>query len=275
MMTIGSVNSNNVQAGYSGMNMQADSVSKNIQQQIANAQKELQELSSDKEMTAEEKTKKSQEIRQEIANLNQQLRQHQMEQRRERQQAKGTSRKDMFEENRKEGTAGAEGKGSGMSQTTMTAMISADASMKQAQVQGSVASEMNGRAGVLKAEIKQDAGRSTEKKEAELAEVEQKAMNAQVAQAHTLADANQTMGEARESNQNRKVKEMAEPSQSAKGEEAISAAKAEEADMDNKAKETDVNHENETEREYRAENDGQGPEKISMTNPYIPIDIRL
>ena len=51
MMTIGSVtgtNSSNMQAGRSGMNMQTDSVSKNIQNQIANAQKQLQELSSNK-----------------------------------------------------------------------------------------------------------------------------------------------------------------------------------------------------------------------------------
>ena len=38
-------------------------------------------------------------------------------------------------------------------------MISADSSMKQAKVQGSMATQMEGRAGVLESEIKQDAGK--------------------------------------------------------------------------------------------------------------------
>jgi len=49
-------------------------------------------------------------------------------------------------------------------------MISADSSMKRAKVQGSMATQMEGRAGVLESEIKQDAGKgNTEKKEEELA----------------------------------------------------------------------------------------------------------
>ena len=62
-----------------------DSVSKNIQNQIANAQQKLQDLSSNEEMSLEDKMKKRQEIQQEINNLNQQLRQHQIEQRKEQQ----------------------------------------------------------------------------------------------------------------------------------------------------------------------------------------------
>lgn len=83
-MTIGGITnaSSGVQRG-AGLNPQADSVSRSLQNQIAQAQKELRELSSDDSMTAEEKMKKKQEIQQEIANLNQQLRQHQMEQKRE------------------------------------------------------------------------------------------------------------------------------------------------------------------------------------------------
>ena len=41
-----------------GMNVKMDSTSKNIQNQIANAQKKLQELSSNTEMGVEEKMKK-------------------------------------------------------------------------------------------------------------------------------------------------------------------------------------------------------------------------
>ena len=81
MMTVGSVagTSSNMQAGRLGMNGQTDSVSRNIRNQIANAQKKLQDLSSDTEMKPEEKMKKRQEIQQEIASLNQQLRQHEIE----------------------------------------------------------------------------------------------------------------------------------------------------------------------------------------------------
>ncbi len=85
-------------------------------------------------------------------------------------------------------------KGSGLSQASMQAMISADSSMKQAKVQGSVATQMQGRANVLKAEIKQSG--STEAKEAELADLEQKAVNATASQMNTLAEANKAVSEA-------------------------------------------------------------------------------
>ena len=82
-----------------------------------------------------------------------------------------------------------------MSKDSMQAMISAESAMKQAKVQGSVATKMEGRAGILKAEIKQDAARGgdVEKKQKELAEVEQKAQAADAAQLTTLAQANQEL----------------------------------------------------------------------------------
>ena len=82
----------------------------------------------------------------------------------------------------------------------MHAMISAESSMKQAQVQGSVATSMEGRAGVLKAEIKQDGatGGDTKSKEEELAQVEQKAEQATASQMESLGKANKTIEEAAE-----------------------------------------------------------------------------
>lgn len=186
----------NMQAGRSGMNMlQMDSVSRNIQNQIANAQKQLQELSSNEDMTLEEKMKKRQEIQQEITTLNQQLRQHQIEQRKEQQRG-GTSMDDMLGGSRKAAKTG--NKGSGLSQASIQAMISADSSMKQAKVQGSMATQMEGKAGVLESEIKMDKGRgaSTEKKEEELADLQAKAQAATAAQVSTLADASKAMEEA-------------------------------------------------------------------------------
>lgn len=201
-MTINGISgmNNNIQAGGSGINMQTDSVSRSIQNQIANAQKQLQELSSNEDMTPEEKMKKRQEIQQEITTLNQQLRQHQIEQRKE-QQSKGASMDDMLGGKRKAAKSG--NKGSGLSQVSMQAMISADSSLKQAKVQGSVATQMEGKAGVLESEIKMDKGRgaSTEKKEEELADLQAKAQSATAAQISTLADAGKVMEEAAKADQ--------------------------------------------------------------------------
>lgn len=195
MMTItnGNGTANRVQSVRANMNMQADSVSKSIQDQIVNAQKQLQELGADKDMTAEEKMKRRQEIQQEINNLNQQLRQHQIEKRKEQQAEESGSNQ---RENAPEQNAG-------LSTASMQAMISADSSIKQAKVQGSAARQMEGRAGVLKIEIKLDGSRGgdTASKETELAEVEQKAENATNAQLNTLAEANQTMKEAAKADQ--------------------------------------------------------------------------
>lgn len=198
MMTIGSVKgtSNNVK-GNSGMRMQTDSVSKNIQTQIANAQKRLQELSSNEDMELEEKMKKRQEIQQEITSLNQQLRQHEMEQRKQK-QSKSSSMDEMLGSSKNAGGARSGGKGSGLSTAGMQAMISADSSIKQAQVQGSTAERLDGKASVLESEIKLDAGRgsSVERKEEELADIQKKAQEAALAQASELSNANQAMEDA-------------------------------------------------------------------------------
>ena len=133
-MTINGISERNTQTAQAGMLQATDSYSRNIQNQIANAQKQLQELSSNEEMTLEEKMKKRQEIQQQISDLNMQLRQHQMEQRKEKQQAKGTSMDDVLG-GTKGGKSGS--KSIRLSQASMTAMISADTSIKQAKVQGS------------------------------------------------------------------------------------------------------------------------------------------
>ena len=187
-MKINGISGSNAQMGQMGMNQATDSYSRNIQSQIANAQKQLQELSSNEEMTLEEKMKKRQEIQQQISDLNMQLRQHQAEQRKEKQQAKASSMDDM------KSKAGE--KGIGMSQASMTAMISADTSIKQAKVQGSVATSMEGRAGVLESEIKNNHGADVTKKKEELADVTQKAQAATASQMNTLAEANKAMEEA-------------------------------------------------------------------------------
>ena len=200
-MKINGINGTNTQAGGINMMQSNDSVSKNLQSQIANAQKQLQEISENKEMSLEEKMKKRQEIQQQIADLNNQLRQHQIEQRKE-QREKKASMNDMLGGNQR--TVSKAGKqATGLSQASMKAMISADSAMAQAKVQGSVATKMEGRAGVLTAEIKLDQarGNDVEKKKEELAEVEKKAIEAESAQMNTLADANKEIEEAAKADQ--------------------------------------------------------------------------
>ena len=185
-----------IQAGRINKPMEMDSFSKSIQNQISNAQKQLQELSENKDMSMEEKMKRRQEIQQQITNLNNQLRQHQMEQRKEKQEqaAKNAEKKE---------SAKNENKGEGLSRqcmnaSTMQAIISADAAMSQAKVHGSVETRMEGRVGVLEAEIKLDSanGGNVEAKQKELVKVQQKADAAGALQTDMLASVSKNIEEA-------------------------------------------------------------------------------
>ena len=201
-MKINGINGANTLAGGMNMTKVTDSVSKNIQNQIANAQKQLQDISANKDMSIEEKMKKRQEIQQQITDLNNQLRQHQMELRKEKQQAKGSSMNDMLGGSLKS-TPKASKQSAGLSQASMKAIMSADSAMAQAQIQGSAASRMEGKAGVLEVEIKLDSARggNVEAKKEELAEVQEKATAAQNAQLNTLATANKELEEAAKADQ--------------------------------------------------------------------------
>ena len=265
MIKINAFNTTNTQTGTAGMAQANDSVSKNIQNQIANAQQKLQDLSSNEEMSLEDKMKKRQEIQQEITNLNQQLRQHQIEQRKEQQNKKSLSMNDMVAGTNNK----TEKKGAGLSQAGMQAMISADFSMKQAKVQGGMATQMERRASVLESEIKQDAGKSdTEKKKEELAELEAKSQSATAAQMSTLSEVNKSVREAATSDNNKETDKT-------KNDNTETANKTQENASDNttdKAEHTDIK----TEISSKVENtDTEGGEIIAEQAGYAPIDIRL
>ena len=199
-MNVNGINGNGtgIQAFQMKMNQGTDAVSKNLQNQIANAQKQMQELGENKEMSLEEKMKKRQEIQQQISDLQNQLRQHQIEQRKENQQKSGSSMDDMLGGNRQ--AAKAKKGGTGMSSASMQAIISADSSMHQVKVQGAVKSEMEGKAGVLESEIKLDEARGgdTTKKREELAEVEAKAQDITASQMEILSKTEKDLREAAE-----------------------------------------------------------------------------
>ena len=270
-MRINGINGTNTQVGGMNMTQASDSVSKNIQNQIANAQKQLQDLSANKDMSIEEKMKKRQEIQQQITDLNNQLRQHQMEQRKEKQQAKKAGMDDMLGGSKRTAPKAA-GQSTGLSQASMKAIVSADSAMAQAQIQGSVATRMEGRAGVLESEIKLDSARGddVEAKKEELAEVQQKATQAESAQLNTLADANKELEAAAKADQ-----------------------QAEKADKDNKTEKKDaVSNEKEDKNVAQTEDSEKvdidiDPEivgvdvmetadaSVSETVTYTHVDVRL
>lgn len=88
MMQVSNVNaaSTAVQAAKEQISTSEDSVSKEIQGKITAAQKKRQELSSNAEMTAEEKADRRQKIQQEISDLKRELRRRQLEEQKKQQE---------------------------------------------------------------------------------------------------------------------------------------------------------------------------------------------
>lgn len=185
-----------------------DAETKGIQNKITDAQQQLQKLSSNQELTAEEKKQKRQEAQKQIADLNRELRQRQMELRREQmeeqnrrkteeqQQKKDTSAKEELsgrsEDNasRSQEEAEEEKAVTTFPAGSMSAIIATDVTGKQARAQRQVALSLNGTARILQAEIDQDArrGQNTERKEEALKQLEQRASNASSAQIGILAN---------------------------------------------------------------------------------------
>lgn len=257
---------NDIQDGNFVRSVQMDSVSKNIQNQIANEQKKLQELSSNKELSAEEKMKKRQEIQQQINQLQQQLRQHELEQKREQTQ------KAVMEDMHTGGQGNvpqSENQGTGLSQEGMQALISADSSIRQAKVQSSAATRLEGTAKVLESEIRTDRGKGagTEQKEKELADIQTKVQAAQAAGVSALADANRTLKEAAATGRTTETKaETADPA-----ERTVKASEKGEAVSKNAAApETRANAETSGQTEAPA----AGQNKTQPAG-YPSIDIRL
>lgn len=204
-MNISGVSGAGMQPGTTGMGAgaadQMDPVSKDLRRQIEDLQKRMQELSANQEMPAETKMKKRQEMQKQISELEVQLRQHQIEMRQEQTRKKKESGNAFDELTGAKQLEKKNGKQSaGMSAGSMEALISADASMKQADVHGSIAQKADNRAGVLETEIALDQGRggssNIEFKQEELAEAKALADQAVSSQMESLAEANKTVQDA-------------------------------------------------------------------------------
>lgn len=245
-MNINGISGNTAGAPQAGAGKAADAQSRAIQKQIEDARKRLQEVSVNKDLSAEEKMKKRQEIQKEISDLNVQLRQHQAE---VRKQEEKRASSEAVKGNQK--TAGGE---SGFSTAGMQAVLSADASLKQAQVQEGTAKKMEGRADVLAAEIKQDGG--GEAKEAELAEARRKAETAEASGMSTLKEANRKAEGASETTQDGRVKEA-----DTKTEVDTKTETEEEKAEEKKAEQTDK--------------DGAGADDNAQKEPGMYVDVRL
>ncbi len=180
-----------------GLYQGSDPVSKQIQRQIADAKKQLSDIASNKEMSMEEKAKKREELQKLIGDLNNQLRQHQIEQRRAAVNQEGNKEKkdsaleEMLGKSKKNSDKKEGDKKQGFSESSMEAIISAESSMKMAQMQGNVSEKMKNKVAVLESEIKLDEGRGegAERKREEADSLEKKAKQAADFQFSTLTEA--------------------------------------------------------------------------------------
>lgn len=252
-MTIGAVGGSQTAApGKIGGN-QNDPVAKGLRDRLQQAQKELQELSAKKDMSPEQKQKKRQELQQEVSDLNMQLRQHEMEEKiKEREKKRQTEDNPLGLPENQDNALKKSGPGVeiGISAAGMEALISADGTRKTADVQGSVAHRMEGRAAVLESEIQMDGARGgdTSAKQQQLADVNSKAQAAQAAQMSTLSEAGEKLEEA-----------------AAGGAGIAEEEKKDQAEVDSKD-----DAQNDAENGNGEENGNGG----KQTDGYAPVDVR-
>ena len=280
-MNISGVSGAGMQPNMSGMGAgaadQMDPVSKDLRRQIEDLQKQMQELSANQEMPMETKMKKRQELQKQISELEVQLRQHQMEVKREENQKKknnGSSFDDLLGTKPQEKQGGKQSVG--MSAGSMEALISADVSMKQADVHGSIATKMEDRAGVIETEIMLDSGRGGSSniafKEEELAKTKAIADQAVSSQMEALAEAGEAAQKANEDeNDNDSIKDNEAKETSEKVQDGTTAANtglAESRNPEGSAK--DENKESTAANTFDVERMG-----VAFSRGYNPVDVRL
>lgn len=149
-----------------------DNQSKSIQNELKIEERRLNRLQSDSKMSQEEKTKARQEIQQKIAELNRQLKLEQMEKEEEAEEAAREQESEaVVQEEKDQKDEIATKKGEEIHQ-----MLFADASLQQERVLNNVSRKQEGQQNVLQAEIKSDRlyGTDTEAKEEQLEKMRQK-----------------------------------------------------------------------------------------------------
>lgn len=142
---------------------ETDSFEKNIRRQIDGMKEQLQKLSENEELDPKEKMKKKEEITRQISELETQLTEHKAQKKEEEQEQKVQKEqpnRDRFEKS--DGSA-----------ENMKDVLSADVSLKKASAREGAANSLERISRTLESEIRQDKRRgiSTERKEADLAEI--------------------------------------------------------------------------------------------------------
>lgn len=247
-MKVNGTGTTNMQAGMFSPAGAGDTVSKSLQSQIASAQKQLQELSSNDRMSVEEKRKKRQELQKQIADWNNQLRQHQIEERKKKQQEQEQKKANTDTRQKQNTTQGA---GNGLSGESMQAMIGADVSVKQAKIQSSTAGRLEGKARVLETEAKNSSDEAVvEQKQGEAASLQAQAQTAVQNQMDTLSKAKNNL------------------------EKAVATDMADKEDKTNTEDEVDKIAEG-GEGETKQQSSGPQSESNSNSNRYTPVDVRI
>lgn len=167
-----------------------DATSRSLQKQIENAQKQMQELAKNDQMSPEDKMKKRQELQKQITDLEQQLRQHALElQRKQAEEAR--KKREQEEQERSAGRQKEQEQKGVMSKDSMNAMLSADSAVRQADANGTIVTRMEGEKRVLAGEIRQDKARgiNTAKQEEKLSDMEERIRDVTGTQIKTLAEA--------------------------------------------------------------------------------------
>ncbi len=190
-MEIQSIKGMNLQENQKNMSPKMDTVSKGIQNRIANAQMQLQGLSSKEELSTEEKMQKRQEIQKQIAEWNNQLRQHQMELRQEQQQEKVKKIGDAPAGQKESNPEKEETDATKVSNASMEALLTADTALDMAQEYTGLSDALRGEAKVLDGEAKLDVERgvSAEEKKKVLEDIELRAEKIEAIQQEILSDA--------------------------------------------------------------------------------------
>lgn len=185
-----------------------DSLTRSLKKQIARLQENLQKLSENNDLGIEEKMKRRQELMRQIADLNSQLRMHELELQREKQNRTAKDEEERTSAKKEgNGTGAALGtgkkQGTGLSQASMQAMISAENTFDQAKVHGSVVRQTEARMKILAAEISQDSKGNTEAKQQELSELEQTRRAAEEKRAELLGKAGRVQKETKDKEEGR------------------------------------------------------------------------
>lgn len=157
---------NNIQAAQSASRTAADNPQiKNLLNQIAELQKQIQSLSENESLDPKAKSEKKQELQKQIANINAEIRQIKIQEQKDKQSAAKPTEAKPEPKKFKDG----------FDEDDASALLSASSSLERSQVIGSVIRKSEGRARILTAEIETDRSRGadTSAKERELEKTEE------------------------------------------------------------------------------------------------------